>query len=289
VWTLTPSTTVGRAINAASERLQEAGIDTARLDAQVILAHVLGVGRSWLFAHFDQALTGDEAENYTNMIARRMAFEPVAYLVGRKEFYGIDLAVDRRVLVPRPETELLVDAVLEHVAEFGDRLTIADIGAGSGAIALAIAANAPEVTIYAIDVSADALAVAKANVLAHDIRGQVTLLHGDLLAPLTMPVDVLVANLPYVAYPDFCTLAPDVRVYEPRLALEAGPQGLDVITRLVHQVPTCLNPGGLVALEIGYDQAPAVVKLIERALPYAYEIDVRKDYQGHNRVVTFRL
>ena len=289
VWTLTPSTTVGRAINAAAQRLQEAGIDTARLDAQVILAHVLGVGRSWLFAHFDQTLSADEAERYTDMIARRMAHEPVAYLIGRKEFYGIEFEVDRRVLIPRPETEMLVDAVLDHVAEYGDRLDIADVGAGSGAIALAIAANAPEVAIYAIDVSSEALAMAKVNLLRHDVRGQVSLLCGDLLAPLTERVDVVVANLPYVARSDYYALDPDVRVYEPRLALEAGLQGLDVIGRLLHQVPAYLKPGGIVILEIGYDQGRAVLNLIARTLPLAYEVDLRKDYQGHDRMVTFRL
>ncbi len=177
MWTLTPSTMVGRAINAATQRLEEAGIDTARLDAQVILAHVLGVGRSWLFAHHEVTLDLEQAQRYTDLIARRVVYEPVAYLVERREFYGIELTVNRHVLIPRPETEMLVDAVLDYVAERSPAaLTIADVGTGSGAIALAIAANAPEVKLYATDISPRALAVAQANVTSLDRRGQVLLL-----------------------------------------------------------------------------------------------------------------
>jgi len=285
-----PATTVGRAVNAATQRLEEAGVSTARLDAQVILAHVLGVGRSWLFAHFEYALDETQSNQFTELIARRVKHEPVAYLVGRKEFYGIELQVDRRVLIPRPETEMLVDAVLVTAANQSPSLvTVADVGTGSGAIALSVAANAENARIYALDVSKDALAVAAANTAQLDERGQVTLLQGDLLDALPESVDVIVANLPYVTSADYRTLDPDVRKYEPQLALEAGEQGLDVIGRLLRQVPSRLYPGGSVILEIGYNQGPAVLALLANILPQALHADVHKDYQGRDRMVTFSL
>ncbi len=290
VWNLMPATTVGRAVNAATQRLEEAGVSTARLDAQVILAHVLGVGRSWLFAHFEYALDDAQASQFTELIARRVKHEPVAYLIGRKEFYGIELQVDRRVLIPRPETEMLVDAVLVVAAnQSPEPVTVADVGTGSGAIALAVAANAENARIYALDVSPDALAVAAANTAKHDSRDQVTLLHSDLLASLPEPVDVIVANLPYVTSADYRTLDLDVRKYEPQLALEAGERGLDVIARLLRQVPSHLCPGGTVFLEIGYDQGQAVLGLVADILPQALNADVHKDYQGRDRMVTFNL
>ena len=290
VWNLIPSTTAGRAINTATQRLAEAGISPARLDAQVILAHVLGVERSWLFAHHEYALTPEQADRFTELIARRVAHEPVAYLVGHREFYGIDLAVDARVLIPRPETEMLVDTVLDHIAASAPAaLTVADVGTGSGAIALAIAANAPDTRIYAIDLSADALAVARSNVARLDARHQVTLLQGNLLAPLPECVDLAVANLPYVNSADYQTLEADVRKYEPPLALEAGPLGMDAIARLLQQAPSFIKPGGVVILEIGYDQGDIAVELIHRLLPQARDVAVSKDYQGHDRMVTFMV
>ncbi len=290
VWKLSPQTNVGRAINTGAQRLEEAGIDTARLDAQVILAHALDVDRSWLFAHFEHVLTAGQADYFTELIARRIAYEPTAYLVGRKEFYGIDLQVDRRVLIPRPETEMLVDAVLDVVAvKAPQHLIVADVGTGSGAIALAVALNAPGTHIYAVDVSMDALAVAGANTARHDLHGQVTLLHGDLLAPLPAPVDVIVANLPYVTREDYHHLGQDVRVYEPRLALEAGEEGVDLIARLLPQIPAYLHPGGVAVLEIGYNQGQLMLDLIGRLLPAAREVELSQDYQGHDRMVTFTL
>jgi release factor glutamine methyltransferase len=285
VWKLSPGATVGWAINAAKRRLEEAGCDTAYLDAQVILAHALGVERTWLFAHHDYALTADEAETFVGLINRRTRAEPVAYLVGHKEFYGLDFVVDRRVLIPRPETELLVDAVIDHIAMREERLvTMADVGTGSGAIALAVAANCPNVRIYAIDLSADALAVAGQNVQRHDQNGQITLLSGDLLTPLPAPVDMIVANLPYISSAAYGQLMADVRDYEPQLALEAGPEGLDAIARLLSQAPRYLHTHGLIFLEIGHDQGEAVLQLIATRLPHA-SVRLRQDYHGHDRLV----
>jgi release factor glutamine methyltransferase len=290
IWKLLPETPVGRALVAATRRLEEAGIDTAGLDAQVLLAYVLDHERTWLFAHHDYLLTPAEADAYAELVVRRAAAEPVAYLVGHREFYGLDLRVDPRVLIPRPETEMLVDAVLDY-CELHDNppLSMADVGTGSGAIALAVAANAPNLRVYAIDLSADALDVARANVARLDERGQITLLQGDLLAPLPEPVDIVAANLPYVTSDDYLELMADVRDYEPRLALEAGPEGLDVIRRLLRQVAAHVNPVGILFLEIGHNQGQAVAALAEQLLPQARHIGVRQDYHGYDRVVVIPL
>ena len=290
VWKLMPWTPVGRALVSATRRLEEAGVDTASLDAQVILAHVLGVERSWLFAAYDYKLDPAQAEVYTELVARRTAAEPVAYLVGHREFYGLGFQVDRRVLIPRPETELLVDAVLDHIESRVDQsVKMADVGTGSGAIALAVAANCPTIKVYAVDLSPDALVVARANVAKHDAHGQVTLLSGDLLAPLPEKVDIVAANLPYITSSDFPNLMADVRDYEPRLALEAGPEGLDAIRRLLIEASHYLNPGGVLFLEIGHNQGAAVVELAEAMLPQARHIGIRQDYHGYDRLVVSGL
>lgn len=282
-----PSTTVGRALVSATARLRDAGCATASLDAQVILACVLTQERSWLFAHHDYALSEEEAERYTDLIARRVANEPVAYIVGHKDFYGLDIEVDSRVLIPRWETEMLVDTALDFLDSQSQRTVhVADVGTGSGAIALALAANSPHAAIYAVDVSADALAVARRNALRHDERRQVRFLLGDLLAPLPRRVDMIVANLPYINSVDYHGLDPDVREYEPRLALEGGADGLDAIRRLLAQAPDALLSGGVVLLEIGSGQGRAACDLAAALLPNALDIELRRDHAGRDRIVT---
>ena len=287
VWRLMPGTTVGRALNAARERLDEAGCSTASLDAQVILAYVLGVNRSWLFAHHEYKLNSTQADTFTDLTARRMRHEPVAYLVGHKEFYGLDFFVDHRVLIPRPETELLVDAVLDFVSVTEpEHVTIADVGTGSGAIALSVANHCVQARIYAIDLSPDALEVAERNIARLDIRRQVTLGHGDLLTSLPERVNIIVANLPYISSDIYCELDVDVRDFEPQLALEAGPEGLDAIEHLLQQVDNYLLPNGAVFLEIGHDQGEAVSRLAQRFFPDAQRVSIRQDYHGRDRLVT---
>lgn len=290
LWTLAPSTTVGMALNSATQRLKEAHIEGAWLDAQVILAATLGVDRSWLFAHGEIELTARQAEEFTDLVARRVCHEPVAYLTGHKEFYGIDLLVDRRVLVPRPETEMLVDEVLAEAESRGGKpLLIADVGTGSGAIALAIASNCENARIYAVDISRKALAVAKENLKRLDVRNQITLIRGDLLQSLPEAVDIIVANLPYVSTDEYKGLDPTVRHYEPKLALESGEKGLDAIARLLRQVQGKLRLGGMIYLEIGWQQADDVVRLARAILPEIRDIAVHRDYQGHERMVAIAI
>lgn len=292
VWSLDRSSDVGRGLLAATRRLSEARSDSPQLDAAVLLAFVLGVNKAWLYAHPDRPLTEVEIARYEDLVRRRMCHEPVAYLVGFKPFYGLEITVDRRVLIPRPETELLVERALAHIqrlAREGAPLRVADVGTGSGAIAVALAVNAAGLTVYATDVSDQALQVAAQNVWRYGVGEQVQLLPGPLLGPVPGPVDVVVANLPYVATADLSRLPRQVRDYEPLLALDGGPDGLRVIAALLAALAAPakgarLRPGGRAFLEIGADQGEAVQALAESMLPAA-GIELYRDYAGLDRVL----
>ena len=296
VWSLDRSSDVGRALLAATRRLREAGSDTPQLDSVVLMAHVLGVSKAWLYAHPTRQLSPGEIAHYEALVRRRMCHEPVAYLVGFKPFYGLDITVDQRVLIPRPETELLVEGVLiyaKYLVDQGHAPRIADIGTGSGAIAVALAVNVPEAIVYATDISDDALEVAARNVWRYGVGEQVQLLPGDLLEPLPEKVDIIVANLPYVATSDWNELPHQVREYEPALALDGGEDGLAVFTSFFFALTTGgglekLRPGGRIYLEIGADQGKAVRELAQRALPEA-EVEVITDYAGLDRIVVIDI
>lgn len=289
-WSLTADTPVGRALVSASQRLTGAGCDSPRLDAQLLLAHVLGTDRTWLFAHHDYPLAADQAEAFTELVVRRIHREPVAYLIGRKEFYGLDFAVDERVLIPRPETEMLVDFLLAHVQAAEERtFVIADVGTGSGAIAVTTAAHTTNTRIYGLDISPDALAVAEENGRCLAPKARLQFLQSDLLAALPEPADVIVANLPYVTDSEYTGLAPEIREYEPQLALTAGDKGLDVIKRLLDQVRRHLKPNGLILLEIGQAQGESVKQLAEAMSPRPRFVGLRRDYSGHVRMVTIEF
>ena len=272
--------TLADAIVWAVETLRDAS-ETPRLDAEVLLAHTLGWSRARVLSRLEEPFTDESLHQFRTLILRRAAREPVAYLVGRKEFYGLEFVVDRRVLVPRPETETLVDAALEWAKHRPAPLVIADIGTGSGCIAVALAVHLPQAHIYAIDLSRDALAVARQNVIRHHVDASVTLLNGDLLAPLPQPVDLLVSNPPYTVLDE---VDPGVRTHEPRLALDGGSDGLAVYRRLFAAAPSALRPGGALMLEIGATQARAVVDLARRAFPSA-AVYVQRDLAGRDRVV----
>src|SRR5438128_2369545 len=230
--------TRGEARARATERLRASGVPTPALDADVLLAYALGVAKEALVAHPDVALTADEDDRLRGLVAERERGVPVAYLRGFKEFYGLRFAVDPRVLVPRPETEALVDAVRSHAA--GRALTVVDVGTGSGAIAVGLAVYEPQLRIIATDVSADALAVARANAEAHGVR--IDFRKGDLLAPVMERVDVVAANLPYLRDEDLARLAGDRTslAFEPRIATVAGADGLALVRRAVADLPRVL-------------------------------------------------
>ncbi len=287
--------TVGALLAAGIDRLS-ANSTTPRLDAEVLLAHILQWSRARLLATHDYIPDMSARQQFQELLARRARGEPVAYLVGYREFYGFDVQVDRRVLVPRPETELVVEcaiAALHHspspVPVEGNNphapLLIADVGTGSGAIAIALALHIPGVHIFATDTSTDALDVAAANVACSGLEHCITLLHCDLVDALPSPVHMIVSNPPYEI---LAQVDDNVRLHEPHLALDGGPDGLVVYRRLLMQAPAYLHAGGHVVLEIGATQAQAVVALAKQAMPHAHAT-VHRDLAGHERVVVIRM
>jgi release factor glutamine methyltransferase len=275
--------TWGEARAAATTRLRSApDPDTAALDADVLLAHVLGVGKEALFAHPERALSAAEAALFEEVVDRRSRGEPVAYLRGFKEFYGLRFRVDPRVLIPRPETEVLVDAARELIA--GRALTVVDVGTGSGAIAVAIAAHEQSVRVIATDSSRDALAVAESNALANGVGDRVELRHGDLLAPITERVEIVCANLPYLpdASVDRWVGERSSLAFEPRAAVVAGPDGLSVIRRCIDDLPRVLARGGGALFECDPPQVVAVTRSLERT---GLRTHVLRDLAGADRVV----
>lgn len=283
--------TAGYATAAAAARLAAAGVDTPRLDAQVLLGHVLGVSRTWLLAHPEAVLSPDEATAFDELVTRRVARHPVAYLTGHREFYGLDFQVDAAVLVPRPETELLVERAIVLArawhARAGAWPTVVDLGVGCGAIAVALAVSLPALPpIIAVDVSPAALAVARANATRCHVAGRIDFRPGDLLAPLDQPVDLVLANLPYIPTASIDTLAPEVRS-EPRLALDGGPDGLDPFRRLFAQVPGRVTAGGALLLEIGADQGATLHALAAGLQPDS--LTITPDLAGHDRLLEIHL
>jgi release factor glutamine methyltransferase len=217
-------------------------------------------------------------------VGRRAAREPLAYIVGHREFYGLDLIVDSRVLIPRPETELLVEHALRLGRQSAPPLQIADVGAGSGAIAVALAMHLPDATIYALDDSPGALAVTATNARRFGVSERICCLQGDLLTPLENTVDMITANLPYVTTAEWEVLPPEIRDYEPRRALDGGPDGLAPIRRLLSAARPYLQPDGALLLETGASQGEAVCALAHTYLPHSH-VQLYQDYAGLDRLV----
>jgi len=287
--------TTGELLREGTDRLREAGSETARLDAELLLGHAVGVGRTAIVAHPEAPIGADAARFYRAAIDRRAAGEPVAYIRGLKEFNGLAFFVDERVLIPRPETERLVElGITEVMRRLGARpgegapIRLADIGTGSGAIAVAVAAglrhrNALDaVTILATDRSPDALDVAKDNAVSHAVGDRMTFARADVLPDDVEPFDVILANLPYVRS-DAMTTLPRPTTFEPAHALDGGPDGLAVIGRLVDRLPMVLRADGVALLEIGADQGDAIVALVTGRLP-GWGCTVETDLAGLPRV-----
>jgi release factor glutamine methyltransferase len=270
----------------AKDRLASARVADSGLEAEVLLRHALGVDRAVFFSALGDNVTPDRQMRADSLVGRRAAGEPLAYILENREFYGLDFLVNSSVLVPRQETELLVDNVLEFAAK-GRRnrqdLTVADIGTGSGAIAVAIARNLPQATVSATDSSREALVVADVNRRRHGVVDRVHLRHGDLLQALPAPVDVLVSNPPYLRTVELAGLAPEVR-REPIRALDGGPDGLDVIRRLFRQASGRVRPGGLMAVEVAPQQLEDVTHLARSCFPTG-QVSHDLDLSGLPRVV----
>ena len=276
--------TRSRARAGATGRLRASGAETAALDADLLLAHVCAVTKETLYAHLDVPMSDAERRAFDDLVERRATGEPVAYLRGFKEFYGLRFAVDPRVLIPRPETEVLVDALLAYVRRTG-RIRVADVGTGSGAIAVAVAVHAPGARVVATDISADALDVARANAAAHGVADRIELRPGDLLAPLDAAVDAVAANLPYLRDDavEHLTGERTSLAFEPRLAVVAGPDGLAVVRRCVAQLPGALAPGGAAFFECDPPQADEVVRMLRDGIGATTRVVA--DLTGSPRVV----
>lgn len=280
---------LGQVLMLAADYLRRRGSPSARLDAELLLAHVLGFTRLDLYVQFDRPLMEKELAPFRELVRRRGRGEPVAYLVGQREFRSRTFMVNPAVLIPRPETELLVETALEALADTPPGWAV-DVGTGSGAIAVTLALEAPSRSVAAVDVSAAALDVARANARRHGVEETITWLQGDLLAPVVaarcVPLTAVVSNPPYVATGDWERLDPTVRDYEPRIALDGGEDGLRIIARLIAESATYLAPGGFLALEIGAGQQAGVAQLLAEA---GFEhVQWRHDGAGHPRVALAR-
>ncbi len=264
--------------------LKRNGISESRLESEVLLRHVLQYDRARFYASLDEKLSSEQRNKVGALARRRLSGEPLAYITGHKEFYGLDFIVSPAVLIPRQETELLVDAALEFAGNHAsDSISIADIGTGSGAIAIAIAANLPDAEVYAVDCSIEALAIADRNRRKHGIAYRVSLLQGDLLSPLPRGVDLIVSNPPYIASNLLPDLAPEVR-QEPQLALDGGEKGLEKIRRLIEQAPSKLKACGRLIMEISPEQLDAVRAIAQAQFPDA-EVSHTNDLLGLPRCV----
>ena len=276
------------ALQQSIQSLRNAEVDEARLDAELLLAYTLNLNRAAILAQPERPLTPKELTRFRDLVARRAAREPLPYITGHREFFGLDFVVDARVLIPRPETELLVERALHMARRVPSPFEIADVGVGSGAIAVTLAVHLPHAVVYALDDSAGALAVTAENARRHHVADRVQCRQGDLLAPLPGPVDLIAANLPYVATGEWLELLPELRDHEPRAALDGGPDGLDAIRRLLAAAGPYLHPGGAVLLEIGASQGAAVNALARRYFPAA-DVQLHRDYAGLDRLVIVQL
>jgi release factor glutamine methyltransferase len=273
------------ALQSATQTLLEARIPDACIEAELLLGHVLRMSKTQLHTKPEMYLSSAETEHLRHLVQRRLNNEPSAYILGRCEFYGIELYVDYHTFIPRPETELLVEKAVElahHISQPEKQVTIADIGTGCGAIAISLALALPQAKIYATDISASALQVAEMNCQRHAVTGQVELLHGNLLEPLPQPVDMIVANLPYIRTCEFKDLSPEIIDFEPTTALAGGRNGLDKIRQMLEQMPGKL--GACFLLEIGQGQGKIATSVVDSYFPQA-SIELIPDLGGIDRVV----
>lgn len=278
--------TVARVLSWASEDFKKRGIDSARLDAELLLAHTLGIDRVRLIIDARRPLEPDELASYRELIRRRREREPVAYLLGEREFYGLPMRVRPGVLIPRPDTETLVEVALDRTRGSDMYGRLLDLCTGSGCVLLAFHKHRPTWQVTGVDVSDQALAVARENATRLGLLHNCRLLLGDGFEPLRSGerFELITANPPYVSEKDMQELDPGISRYEPHLALFGGADGLDLIRRIIREAPERLVTGGVLALEVGYDQADRVAAaLAERGFA---DIDRRRDYGGHQRVIS---
>lgn len=250
-----------------------------RIEAEVLLMHVLETSRSTILAHPERRLTSRQVTAYKGLVSRRASGYPLPYITGHVEFYGLDIRVTPEVMIPRPETETLVELALE-----GQPSSIVDVGTGSGCIAIALATHLPNATIQGLDISPAALSVARWNLKRHGLRGRVKLMIGDVLTPRPSPVDLIISNPPYVAADEWSSLPASVHYHEPQIALDGGSDGLAVIRELLAQAPGLLRPEGRLLIEIGANQGEAAMRLAQAYFPMATS-RVHPDLAGRDRAL----
>jgi release factor glutamine methyltransferase len=287
----TAATVLAEAVTIRSAQ----GVDTAPLDAEVLLSHTLGLSRAGLYVRLSTPLTSSQREMFWSLIARRAQREPLAYLTGEREFWSLTFTVSPAVLIPRPETEIVVETALRLLAQSpahqrhseAHRPNILEIGTGSGCIAIALAKELPNAELWAVDISMAALTIAQGNAQRHKVSDHIHFQPGDLFSPITYAneqFDLIVSNPPYIAQPDLATLQPEVRDWEPRMALDGGHDGLDFYRRLVTESPSYLRPGGWLVVELDAGQVSDVLSLVHAQHTFGESYSV-KDYADHERVV----
>ena len=281
--------TIGRILKWTEQYFGTKGVEAPRLDAEVLLSHVLKKERIYLYVHFDEPLEPEELTIYREYIKKRIQRMPVAYIIGQREFMGLPFRVTPDVLVPRPDTEILVQAVMDRLKAAGNEeqkaQTIADIGTGSGAICLSLLHYLPRLQAVTVDISPAALAVARENAAALELAERIEFREGDLLEPLAgQCFQAIVSNPPYIPKADILGLEPEVREYEPMGALDGGRTGMDFYERLLAGAAPLLAAGGFLALEAGIHQAEPITELAARNPAWGRQ-EVLKDYGGIDRVV----
>ena len=279
---------VKETLNVVSEELMKTGSLDAKLEAEVLLRHVLKIDRAAMFRDLDEDVSIDDSRNIGSLVKRRVQREPLAYITGFKEFYGLPFVVSEDVLIPRQETELLVDAVIVQAKSLGkNEISIVDVGTGSGAIAISLALNIPTSSIIAVDISEAALAIADDNRRAHGLYSRVQLRRGNLLDPITDKIDILVSNPPYIRSDRLTSLQEEV-LKEPLVALDGGYDGLKLIKRLLFQAVDKMSNPGAILFEIDSDQASEAVKLSQQFFPSAITT-VLKDLSNNERAVLLEI
>lgn len=286
--------TIGKILNWTTEYFQKNGIESPRLDAEVLLSYVLKKERIYLYVHFDEPLNADELAAYRECVKKRVRRMPVAYITGVREFMGLEFKVNEATLIPRPDTEVLVEAAIERLqkmgSESGQDLRIADLGTGSGAICLSMLNYMKELTAVTVDISAGAIAVAKENAESIGVAERINFLQGDFLEPLKGQgrFHAILSNPPYIPKLDIEGLQPEVRAFEPMTALDGGTDGLDFYRRLLAGAAELLEKGGFLAVEIGIGQSDDLRKMAQRNLAWG-EVEVLKDLAGIDRCMIFHL
>jgi release factor glutamine methyltransferase len=284
--------TLAEAINNAANLLSTAGITNARLDAEVLLSHIIMKDRVWLITHRDDELDDKHQRDFADVIHRRTRREPLQHIIGNQEFWGLEFIVSPDVLIPRPETEFIIEAALAIVQDRNTPVRIIDLCTGSGCIAVSLAKELTAARIIATDASEKALALARENTRRHGVSEHIRFLLGDLFEPLKEldirgQIDIIVSNPPYVQAGDLSTLQPEVRDYEPEMALIAGPKGTEMAKRIIQLAPEYLKKNGALIMEMGLGQAEALTRMVEATGAYGNR-ELLKDLAGIERVIVVR-